>query len=76
MAITEKLIINKKAATALFTGMVTDSGRFRYDSTTPRTFNIAGKLLESDIDITDIYNQLYNDDLDMILLRAKYTLKT
>lgn len=75
MAITEKLIINKKAATALFTGMVTDSGRFRYDSTTPRTFNIAGKLLESDIDITDIYNQLYNDDLDMILLRAKFTLK-
>lgn len=75
IAISQNLIINKNAATALYTGIVTDSGRFRYDSTTSRTFNIVSNLLESKIEITDIYNKLYNDDLETILLRAKYTLK-
>lgn len=74
-AIDMNLKINKKAATALYTGIVTDSGRFRYDATTPRTFKIAAKLLESNVDIIDIYNNLYNDDLDLVMLRAKFILK-
>ena len=60
------LKVNTDAATALYIGMVTDSGRFRFDSTTPRTFNIAAKLLESKIDLLDIYNKLYNDDLESV----------
>ena len=67
--------ISKEAATCLYTGMVTDSGRFRFDSTTPKTFTIASKLLESNIDILDIYNNLYLDDFEMVVLRAKYVLK-
>ena len=74
-AIENNLQINKNAATALYTGMVTDSGRFRYDATTSRTFNIAAKLLESNVDFIDIYNKLYTDDLDLVLLRAKFILK-
>lgn len=75
IAYSNNLKVNKDAATALYIGMVTDSGRFRFDSTTPRTFNLAAKLLESNIDILDIYNNLYNDDLESVLLRAKFTLK-
>lgn len=75
IAFSNKLKANKEAATNLYIGMVTDSGRFRFDSTTPRTFNLAAKLLESDIDLLDIYGNLYNDDLETVLLRAKYTLK-
>ena len=75
IAIKQKLKITRKAAESLFTGMVTDSGRFRYDSTTPKTFMIASKLLACNIDIMNIYNNLYLDDLDMIILRAKYVLK-
>ena len=75
IAYENNLKVNKKAATALYIGMVTDSGRFRFDSTTSRTFNLAAKLLESQIDLLDIYNKLYNDDLDAVLLRAKFTLK-
>lgn len=67
--------ITKEAAEALYTGMVTDSGRFRYDSTTSKTFSIASKLLETGIDILNIYNKLYLDDFEMVLLRAKYVLK-
>lgn len=70
-----KLKINKKAAEYLYTGMVTDSGRFRFDSTTSRTFMLASKLMESGIDILKIYNNLYLDDFSLVLLRAKYVLK-
>lgn len=75
IAINLNLKINKEAATALYTGMVTDSGRFRYDSTSQRTFLIASKLLEIGIDINKIYNNLYLDDLSLVQLRAKYVLK-
>lgn len=75
IAFSNNLIVNKDAATALYIGMVTDSGRFRFDSITPRTFNLAAKLLESGINILEIYNCLYNDDLESVMLRAKFTLK-
>ena len=75
IAYSNGLKVNKDAATALYVGMVTDSGRFRFDSTTPRTFNLAAKLLESNINLLEIYNKLYNDDLESVLLRAKFTLK-
>lgn len=69
------LKINKIAAQALYTGIVTDSGRFRYDSTTTRTFNICAKLLSENFDMQKIYQNLYVEDLENILLRARYTLK-
>jgi len=62
-------------AKALFTGMVTDSGRFRYDSTTSQTFRIASKLMEYGFNINDIYNNLYVEDIDIVKLRALFTLK-
>lgn len=67
--------VSKEAAKALYTGMITDSGRFRYDSTTAQTFRLASFLMEREFDTSDIYRNLYADDLSMIQLRAKYTLK-
>jgi len=63
------------AAQSLFTGMVTDSGRFRYDSTSVRTFRLAAYLMEQDIDTSEIYRQLYAADLEQIQLRAAFTQK-
>ncbi|MBP3305603.1 MAG: bifunctional oligoribonuclease/PAP phosphatase NrnA [Oscillospiraceae bacterium] len=63
------------AAKSLFTGMVTDSGRFRYDSTSARTFRLAAFLMEQPFDIGDIYRNLYADDFSMIRLRAQFVLK-
>ena len=63
------------AARSLFTGMVTDSGRFRYDSTSSRTFMLASFLLEQDFDITSIYSELYSDDYERVCLRARFVLK-
>ncbi len=69
------LTIPQIAAQALYTGMVTDSGRFRYDSTTGRTLRLAATLLEAGVNTGAIFNQLYVDDLEMIKLRASFILE-
>lgn len=69
------LVLTKDAASAIFLGMVTDSGRFRFSSTNSRTFDIASFLMSTGIDIDDIYNKLYIDSLDNVRLRAEMTLK-
>lgn len=63
------------AAKALYTGMITDSGRFRYDSTSAQTFRIAAYLFEQDFDTNDIYRNLYADDFSHIRLKAEFVLK-
>ncbi len=75
MAMECGLTVSKKAAKLLYTGMVTDSGRFRYDSTTSDTHRRAAFLLERGFDTADIYRNLYADDLAHIQLRARFTLK-
>ncbi len=67
--------LNAQSASALYTGMVTDSGRFRYDSTTSRTFEVASFLLTVPFSLTDIYVNLYADDFEFIKLRASFILK-
>ena len=69
------LRLNAIAAKALYTGMVTDSGRFRYDATTSRTFSLASFLLETPFDITEIYRHLYADSIEGKKLKAKFVLK-
>lgn len=63
--------INDKVATALFTGMVTDSGRFRYQSTSSTTYKIASELMKYNIDTESIYNKIYVDKLANVKLKAK-----
>ena len=63
------------AAKSLYTGMITDSGRFRYDSTTSQTFRLAAFLMEHEFSTGDIYRNLYADDFSFIRLRAQYVLK-
>ena len=75
MAIECGFVVSPVAAKALYTGMITDSGRFRYDSTTSQTFKMASFLMERKFDTSDIYRNLYSDELFFIQLRAKFTLK-
>lgn len=74
-ALDMKLKLNVLAAKSLFTGMVTDSGRFRYDSANSRTFRLAAALTEIPFNPNDVYNELYADDIANAQLRASYTLK-
>ena len=63
------------AAKSLYTGMITDSGRFRYDSTSSQTFRLAAHLMEQDFSTNDIFRNLYADDFSFIRLRAQFVLK-
>ena len=74
-ALESGLRLSPASAKALFTGMVTDSGRFRYDSTSANTFRLASALKAQDFDVNEIYSQLYADDFSMLQLRAKFVLK-
>ena len=66
------LALSEKSATAIYTGMVTDSGRFRYDSTNARTLSLASMLLEQNIDTTALYRNLYSEDLSSAVRRASF----
>lgn len=71
----KKMDLTKEGATALYTGIITDSGRFRYDSTSSKTFEICSKLLNLGVDIISVYNNLYIEDLELVKLRAKFVMK-
>ncbi|MBE7080160.1 MAG: bifunctional oligoribonuclease/PAP phosphatase NrnA [Clostridiales bacterium] len=74
-ALESGLALSPASAKALFTGMVTDSGRFRYDSTTAKTFRLASALKEQSFDTNEIYGNLYADDFANMQLRAQFVLK-
>ena len=75
LALEGNLQLSPASAKALYTGMVTDSGRFRYDSTTSQTFRLASALLEQKFDLNGLYAQLYADDFAYVRLRAQFILK-
>lgn len=69
------LRLNPVAAKSLYTGIVTDSGRFRYDGTTSRTHTLTAKLLEQDFDTAQVFRNLYADTLESKKLKAQFILK-
>ena len=65
-----KLKLSPLSAESLYTGMVTDSGRFMFDSTTARTFELASYLLSVKFDLNALYYNLYAEDFDKLLEKA------
>jgi len=47
--------ITKDVATCLLTGIITDTGGFRFDSTTTETFEFAGWALSKGVNVSKIY---------------------
>ena len=69
------LRLNPLTAKSLYTGMVTDSGRFRYDGTTAKTFRLASFLMEQPFDTNQLFRDLYADDFASKKLKASFILK-
>ena len=63
-AFKDELKIDKEAATYIYTGMVTDSGRFRFREVSGETMRLAGTMLEQKIDVDIIYANLYMKDFE------------
>ncbi|MDR1796153.1 MAG: 30S ribosome-binding factor RbfA [Clostridiales Family XIII bacterium] len=55
------LPLTEKIATALYVGVVTDTGRFQYASTTPATHRIAAVLLEAGAAVQQSYEEIYQN---------------
>lgn len=66
----DELKMNRTAATYLYTGMVTDSGRFRYDGVNGETLRYAALLLNHGLDTEWIYANLYLEDFDLLKFKA------
>jgi bifunctional oligoribonuclease and PAP phosphatase NrnA len=63
-------LVTKEAARSFYIGLVGDSGRFMYSSTTAHTFAVAQSLLGSGISISDIYLSMYEKKLDDLKVTA------
>ena len=51
--------ISDEAAKFLYTGIVTDTGGFRFSNTTPRTFEIASNLVKTGVDFVRICSNVF-----------------
>ena len=60
----DELKIDKEAATYLYAGLVTDSGRFRFRSVSGDTMRLAGMLLDAGVDTDTLYANLYMKEFD------------
>ena len=49
--------ITKDIGTCLLTGIITDTGGFKYPSTMPETFEFAAELLRKGVNVSDIYKR-------------------
>ena len=63
-------VLTKEAASFIFLGMVTDSGRFRFSGVTGETMRLAGLMLDAGIDTETLYANLYLQDYEAMKFKA------
>lgn len=66
----DKLKMDKQTATYIYCGMVTDSGRFRYETVNGDTLRLAGTLLDFGIDTDNLFAHLYLEDFEMLKFKS------
>lgn len=69
-AFRQELKMDAFAATCIYTGMVTDSGRFQYEGVTGDTLRLAGLMLDHGVDTETLYAHLYLRTFDELKFRA------
>ena len=69
-AFADELKIDSEAATYLYAGMVTDSGRFRFSSVSGDTMRLAGLLLDQSINTDVLFANLYLEEFDKLKFEA------
>ena len=62
--------LSKASAEKIFAGIIGDTGRFLFPSTTERTFETAMGLFEVGVKATPIYNQLYETNENILRLNG------
>ena len=75
-----KRYFGREIAESLYTGILTDTGKFQYSNTTKQVHRIISMLLEFDIDPSSIFSNIYENEpadrfklLELVLKRVKTT---
>ena len=64
-------LLDSSISEPLYMGMVTDTGSFRYPSVSKRTHELVSCLLNSGLDHTKVYSQIFdNNSIDRLKLRS------
>lgn len=66
----DKLKINSFAATCIYAGMVTDTGRFKYSEVSGDTMRLAGMLLDIGVDTENLFAHLTLEDFSYYKFEA------
>lgn len=62
--------MSSKAARLLYAGIIGDTGRFLFPSTTQKTFAVAGELIKYDFSRNELYNGMYEMDRKLLHLQG------
>lgn len=70
----DKAALTQEIATCLYTGIMTDTGSFRFDNTTARVHRVIADLMETGIEAHLIHNNIYDTYTEMRLRLWGYCL--
>mgnify|MGYP001205719688 FL=1 len=64
-------LLDSSISEPIYMGMVTDTGSFRYPSVSKRTHELVSCLLNSGLDHTKVYSQIFdNNSIERLKLRS------
>jgi phosphoesterase RecJ-like protein len=69
-AFADQLVLSKSAAEYLYTGMVTDTGRFKYSGVGGDTMRAAAVLLDVGVDTDTLFARLYLEAFEYLKFKA------
>lgn len=72
LAINSDWNISKDTAICLYTGIVTDTGCFKFSNTTQRTMEFAGKMISLGVNPSEIYQKCYESNSKNMVLFQSY----
>lgn len=70
----DKKLIDKDIANCIYTGIMTDTGSFRFPSTTAKTHRIIAELIAAGAENAEIHNRIYDDNTESKLKLLGYCL--
>lgn len=64
------LVLNEKAASLIYAGIVGDTGRFLFPTTTEKAFKYAYELVANGLNFVPIYEELYKQRIELVHLNG------
>ncbi len=68
--------MNRDAANCLYTGLLTDTGRFLFDNVSVKTYHAAQILTKAKINKTYLHDYLYSDSFEQLKFNANLVINT